>query len=391
MSLQDNQQKEPSRVLLISAEPSSNLYAERLMEEANRDSLSIDFWGVGNRRMEELGMTRLGKAEEMAVMGFQEVVKHYSFIKKVFNQVLDEVDKGGTKVALLLDYAEFNMKLAGELKKRNIKVLFYIAPQIWAWRRGRVKQVRANIEELLCIFPFEEKFYKDHNVNTEFVGHPLLDEIKDSYFSADSKFIKKQKMGYQASDQILGIMPGSRKSELALNFRCQIEAAKIVKEAHPQIQIVVLVAPVLDLDLVKSYFELGDPEIKLIQEEPFEMLQTIDFAIVASGTATLVTGLMRVPMVVMYKMKPFSAWLAKKLVSKSNPFFAMINLIFGKEVMPERFQEEASPAALAKLVEENWLDPDKYQENLNQLTQLPSLLGSKGATHRVLERLKVYL
>lgn len=380
-----------SKVLIVSAEPSSNLYAERIMEETNLRKLELDFWGIGNQKMESYGLTRLGKSEEMAVMGFQEVLKHYKDIKAVYNTVIEEVKASDTKVAILMDYAEFNLKLSKDLHELGVKVVFYIAPQIWAWRQGRVKQVKEFVDELLCIFPFEEKFYKKHNVNTNFVGHPLLDEIKDSHLDLEQKKTKRSKMGFFETDKVLGLMPGSRKSELSLNFRSQLDTAKILKGKYPNLNLVVLAAPSMDQELIKSYILGDDPDILILQDEPFEMLQVVDFALVASGTATLVTGLMQVPMLVMYKMKPVSAFLAKLLVSKNNPFFAMINLIYGKEFVPERFQGDASPKKMAKLIEKKWFDEKTYEETKVGLKELPSLLGSKGATKRVVDRLEAFL
>lgn len=377
-----------SEVLIISAEASSNLYAQRLLELSASEETKIHYWGVGNQDMIDLGFEAVGRAEDMAVMGFQEVLKHYPFIKGIYNQILDQVDQRQTKVALLMDYAEFNMKLAGDLKKRGVKVLFYIAPQIWAWRQGRVKKLKANIDDLLCIFPFEEKFYQDHGVPTSFVGHPLLDEIEEKFFDDDERKLYRMQLGLQENQKVLALMPGSRRSEISLNFRTQLDTAKLLKSQYPSLAVVVLAAPGMNLDLLKEYVLSGDPEFLFIQDRPFRMLSVCDFALVSSGTATLVTGLMKKPMLVMYKMKPLSAWLAKKLVSKNNPYFAMINLIFGKELMPEFFQEQANPQQLAKSIREQWFDSTVYENTLKELEKLPSLLGKKGATKRVLDILR---
>lgn len=377
-----------NEVLIISAEASSNLYAQRLLELSASEEANIHYWGVGNQDMIDLGFEALGRAEDMAVMGFQEVLKHYPFIKGIYNNILEQVDKRQTKVALLMDYAEFNMKLAGDLKKRGVKVLFYIAPQIWAWRQGRVKKLKESIEDLLCIFPFEEKFYQDHSVPTSFVGHPLLDEIEEKYFDLDEIKLYRMQLGIEENQRVLALMPGSRKSEIALNFRTQLDTAKLLKEKDPNVAVVVLAAPGMKLDLLKEYVKSDDPEFLFIQDRPFRMLSVCDFALVSSGTATLVTGLMKKPMVVMYKMKPVSAWLAKKLVSKNNPYFAMVNLIFGKELMPEFFQEEANPNQLAQAIKESWYEEAVYRNTLSELERLPSLLGKKGATKRVLEVLR---
>lgn len=390
MNLQDNQANSNS-ILVVSAEPSSNLYAQRMMEESNTRGLSVNFWGIGNQKMVDLGLDAVGRAEDMAVMGLVEVLKHYKDIKKIYNQVLERVDQEKPKVAILMDYAEFNLKLAKDLHQRNVKVVFYIAPQIWAWRRGRVKQVREYVDRLLCIFPFEEKFYQENDVSTEFVGHPLLDELSEELLDQETRKTKKQKLGFHADSKVLGIMPGSRKSEIEMNLRSQIDAAKTLKKNNPEVELLLLVAPNLQMDYLRSFLRDDDPQILMIQDEPFKMLQAVDFALVASGTATLVTGLMQVPMLVMYKMKPMTAFLMKKLISKNNPFFAMINLIFAREVVPERFQEEADAEKLAKLLEQRFLDKNVFEKTKSELKELPSLLGNKGATKRLVDHLESYL
>jgi lipid-A-disaccharide synthase len=389
VNLQKNQAN--NSILVVSAEPSSNLYAQRMMEEVKSRGLDINFWGIGNQKMLDLGLDAVGRAEDMAVMGLVEVLKHYKDIKKIYNRVLERVDQEKPKVAILMDYAEFNLKLAKDLHKRNVKVVFYIAPQIWAWRRGRVKQVKQFVDRLLCIFPFEEKFYNENNVQTEFVGHPLLDELSEDLLDQDAKKTKKQKLGIHADSKVLAIMPGSRRSEIEMNLRTQIDAAKLLKQNHPEVELVLLVAPNLQMDYLRSFLKDDDPQILMLQDGPFKMLQAADFALVASGTATLVTGLMQVPMLVMYKMKPLTAFLMKKLISKNNPFFAMINLIFGKEVVPERFQEEAEAEKLAALLQERFLNTEEYQKTKDELAKLPSLLGDKGATKRLVDHLESYL
>ncbi|MFK8138668.1 MAG: lipid-A-disaccharide synthase [Bdellovibrionales bacterium] len=384
------QEETKAQILIVSAEPSSNLYAERLMESFSERKIKVDFFGIGNQKMVDLGLDAQGRAEDMAVMGLVEVLKHYKDIKKVYNQILIEAKNRKPAVAVLMDYAEFNLKLAGDLHKIGVKVVFYISPQIWAWRSSRVKKINKTVDRMLCIFPFEESFYKKHSMKTEFVGHPLLAEISADLVDPKVIDLQKKRRGI-GGKKVLGIMPGSRRSEIELNLATQLEAAKLVKQKYSDVVLMLLVAPGLDLDEVRAKVPEDYPEYMIVQDEPKKMISLIDFALTASGTATLMTGLLQKPMVVMYKMKSLTAFIARRLISDSNPFFAMINLIFEKELMPERFQEAANPKALAQLIEENFLDTEKYMSLKSELELLPDKLGQGNATDSVVKILKEYL
>jgi lipid-A-disaccharide synthase len=161
------------RVLIVSAEASSALYARRLLEAWQKHDIKVSAFGVGDQKMLELGFQALGRSENMAVVGIKEVLRHYSHIKKVFYDILAECDREKPKFALLLDYPDFNFRLAKELKKRGIRVIYYISPQLWAWRKGRLSLVKKYIDKMLVLFPFEKDFYRENGVDVEFVGHPL--------------------------------------------------------------------------------------------------------------------------------------------------------------------------------------------------------------------------
>lgn len=369
-------------VLIVAAEASSSLYAQRLLESWKAQGHEVDAFGIGSRSMEKLGFRCLGRSEEMAVVGLQEVIKHFPLIKKVYHSLLDEAVARKPKFALLLDYPDFNLRLAKDLKKRGIKVIYYISPQLWAWRTGRVKQIKKNVDRMLVLFPFEETFYKDHGVTVDFVGHPLLDELPKQV--SDREFLlKKQRYGLGENDIILGLMPGSRRSEIEHHLRLQIQTAEILVKRNPRIRPVLMVAPTLDREYIKHV--MGDVRITLqiIKEDPNDMIALADVILVASGTATLMVGLLEKPMVIMYRMNSLTAWIAKKLVTKT-PFFGMVNLIMGRKVVPELFQEEANPERMAQEIEK-LLETEERAKVVGDLKQLKERLGAQGATTRVSE------
>ncbi|MES2962484.1 MAG: lipid-A-disaccharide synthase, partial [Bdellovibrionota bacterium] len=232
-------------VLIIAAEASSSLYAQRLLQAWKANGREVEAFGIGSRSMEAEGFECLGRSEEMAVVGVQEVLKHLPHIKKVFYSLLEQTEKRKPKFALLLDYPDFNLRLAKELKKRGVTVIYYISPQVWAWRTGRVKQIRKNVDHMLVLFPFEEPFYREHGVKVDFVGHPALDELPQYSTSNDLK-IQRHRFGLGDDDVVLGLMPGSRNSEIEHHLRSQLEAAALLVRRNPKIRPLLMVAPTLE-------------------------------------------------------------------------------------------------------------------------------------------------
>jgi lipid-A-disaccharide synthase len=375
-------------VLIIAAEASSSLYAQRLLELWKTAGRDIDAFGIGSRDMEKLGFECIGRSEEMAVVGLQEVIKHLPLIRNVYNKLLDQAEKRKPKFALLLDYPDFNLRLAKDLKKRGIKVIYYISPQVWAWRTGRVKAIKKIVDHMLVLFPFEEDFYRMHNVRVDFVGHPLLDELPPSRNESERK-IRRQRFGITENDVVLGLMPGSRRSEIQHHLRTQLEAAKILGKRNPRVRPVLMVAPTLERDEIKHAIGNFELPLQIIKENPLDMIDLADVILVASGTATLMVGLMEKPMVIMYRMNAVTAWFAKRLVTKTK-FFGMANLIMDRAVVPELFQEDANPERLASELQ-RLIDPENHGRVVNDLKQIKDRLGKKGATANVFRILDGYL
>jgi lipid-A-disaccharide synthase len=337
--------------------------------------------------MEQLGCTLIEKSEKMSVVGVAEVVAHWNVIKNAFNNLLATVRREKTDLAILLDYPDFNLRLARKLHQLKVPVFYYISPQVWAWRTGRVELIKKVIQKMLVLFPFEVDFYKKHNVEVSFVGHPLLDELPHSQLSSDERKIGRSKYNVREDEFLVGLLPGSRESELKNNFEVQLRAAELLSKEYPKVKFIILVAPSLEVEFVKTYIA---KDLKfnyaLIKEDPLKMIQLFDVCLVASGTATLVTALLEIPMVIMYRMNTLSAYLARKLVK--GKFFGMPNLIMDQKVVPELFQEEATAAGLAAEVKRFMLESDYYQNSKNKLKEIKTKLGSQGATVRVVDEME---
>ena len=382
--------KTEPNVLIVAAEASSALYASRLLELWKNENESIQTFGVGSQQMVDLGFEALGRSEQMAVVGIQEVIKHYGEIKEVFEKLIEMAKLRRPRFALLLDYPDFNLRLAKELKKLGIIVVYYISPQVWAWRTSRVHKIKKVVDKMLVVFPFEKEFYKRYDIDVEFVGHPLLDEIKESYF--DKKFIQtlRQRFGIDNYDNLVGLMPGSRWSELKHHLSTQIQVADKLFKQDPNLKFAILVAPTFSLSDMKSVLPETSTPIILIKDDPMIMAAMCDEILCASGTATLLVGLIRKPMVIMYKMNGLTAWLAKKFV-KNTPFFGLINIVVGQKIVPEYFQEEANPTQLSEALLKLIDSPQAREDVTRALGQAHKLLGEKGATQRVAAVLKGYL
>lgn len=379
----------PPEALIVAAEASSALYAKRLLEHWRGSENNVKAFGIGTRDMEALGFEVLGRSEELAVVGLQEVISNFGLIRRTFNSLVSEAKKRRPKFILLLDYPDFNLRLAKKLKPLGIPIIYYISPQVWAWRKSRLKHIKKYVDKMLCLFPFEKKFYEESGIDVDFVGHPLLDEIEEEYF--DPKLINdvRQRHGIENHEVVLGLMPGSRRSEIKYNLKTQLEVAEKLSSEVPGLKVILLIASTFSVEEFRSFMPDLNFSLALVQDDPFKMLRLTDAVLCASGTATLVVGLMKKPMIIMYKVNPVTGWLAKFLV-KGTPFFGMINLIFGKKVVEEYFQEEASVPHLSERVKEILVNKSKRDGIIKELSQARSLLGERGATQRVVTILDSY-
>ncbi len=377
-------------ILMVAAEASSVIYAQRILENLKAKNIDVKAFGVGSRQMEELGFERLGKSEEMAIVGAAEIISHFGLLKSVFDGLVKAATERKPKVAIVMDYPEFNLMLSKKLHALGIPVIYYISPQVWAWRKGRVHTIKKYCEKALLLFPFEIPFYSKHAVPHEFVGHPILDELDEKLLDPQYRILHRNQCGITDQEIVLGLMPGSRRLELKQHFAIQLETARQLSHQYKNLKILIMVAPSFEKEDLYPYLEDFKLPYMMIKDEPFRMIHLCDFILATSGTATLMVGLLKKPMVIIYRMKALTAIFAK-LIVRGTKYFGLVNLILQKEVAPERFQGDALPKKLVPLFQKYIDDPDYAESVRQQLGELRHHLGEKGATERVTGIIQRYL
>ena len=331
-------------------------------------------FGLGGDRLEEAGGHLVAHVRDLAVVGLLEVLKHLRRLRAVFRSVLDEVERERPAVAVLVDYAEFNLRLARELKGRGVPVVYYVSPQVWAWRRGRTRAIRERVVRMVVIFPFEEPLYREAGVPVTFVGHPLVDLARP----ADNRtaFLASQRL--DPARPVLAVLPGSRPQEVAHNLPPIAGALRLLRSGRPDLQLALAVAPSLDPGLLNRDLE-GVP-VTRVTGRTHALLSTASAGIVASGTATVEAALMDLPSVVVYRLSPLTYALGRPFVRV--PHYAMANLIAGREVVKELIQRDFRPEAVAGEVLSLLEDPVRRGAVKEGLAEVRARLGPPGASER---------
>ena len=357
---------------MIAGEASGDLHGASLIRELKKLDSSLKIFGIGGDKMQAEGMELIYHIDKMAFLGFVEVVKHLPFIKKVQRDLIDEVKKRNVKEVILIDYPGFNLSIAKKLKSLDLKLIYYITPQVWAWGKGRVKNIKELFNKVLVVFPFEEKFFKSKNVNAEFVGHPLIQEINSyNYLNRDQL---NNKFELDPAKEILLILSGSRKQEVKTIFPEAIKAAsRLVDEFDMQI----VVACSSNLD-EKVFYELTDQKnFKVIKDYTYDLLKHSKFGIIKSGTSTLEAGLMELPFVIVYKTSWLTYLIGKSLVKIKN--IGMANIVLDEQVVPELIQNQANEKNIYSTAKNILSDDGLLNRMKLRLSRIKKVLGEKNA------------
>jgi lipid-A-disaccharide synthase len=361
------------QVLISAGEASSDMYAARLAT-ALRSRVDAKFFGMGGPRMSDAGVELIADYHEVAVVGITEVLHKIPTVIGVQNRLAREAAKRGAALAILVDSPGTHLGVARRLKKADIPVGYFIGPQVWAWRAGRVRVVKRLVRRMVVIFPFEEQIYRDAGVPVDFVGHPLVDTVRATMLRAE--FAAQQ--GLDAGRPIVTILPGSRPNEIAQNYARVIGACERIAQLG-NVQFVHAAAHGLSDELFARY---AQPSIliKRVENATYNALAAADCAIVASGTATVEAALLGTPMVVVYRVAPVTASILRRMIR--TPFVGMVNLIAGRRVAPELIQDEFTPESVATEVRRLLDSPDARAEAKAGLAEVRAKLGPGGAIER---------
>jgi lipid-A-disaccharide synthase len=374
----------PIPLLLSAGEASGDMYAARLASALKR-RLDVDIFGMGGPQMRAAGVEIISDYSEVSVVGITEVLKRLPSLVRAMRHLVEEAHRRKPPLGILTDFPGFHLRLARKLRSKGIRNIYYICPQFWAWRPWRVNLVRRRFAEALCIFHFEEKFYADAGVPVKFIGHPLVGNVQATV----TRELFCRKYGLQERGQIITVLPGSRRGEIAHHLPVLIEGLReIRKRILGPPQIVVAVAPGLDAARLEKRFP-ADWQVLFIANDTYNALAAADLAIVSSGTATVETALLGKPMIVIYRLSPLTALLAKPLVKTK--FFSMVNLIAGRAVVPELIQDDFTPLRLAaeaeSLLSGSPSPNPRVSEMKRGLQEVQALLGPPGAVDRAADEI----
>jgi lipid-A-disaccharide synthase len=361
-------------VFVVAGEASGDQHAADVVAALKRRRGDLRFFGMGGPKLAAQGVELIHGAHEISVMGIAEVLPRVPRIWRVLNELVAAVEARRPAVALLVDVPDFNLRVARHLKRLGVPVAWYVAPMVWAWREGRTKVIARRVDELFCILPFEEAFLRERGVPATYVGNPVVDQLPPA--GPPEPF--RRALGLAEDRPVLALLPGSRASELRRLGATLREIGRRAREARPAVQLVVPVAPGLPRAAVEAAFSGVD--VTFIDGRATEVLGACDVAVVASGTATLEAGLMRRPLVAVYRVSPVSYWVGRALVRI--PYFCLVNLLVGRRVVPELLQGQLTVNAVLAALEPLWSGPGR-DECLAGLDELRAKLGQPGAAARV--------
>jgi len=374
------------KILIIAGEASGDLHGANLVNELRRKAPSLTYFGVGSKRMRDAGVRMLADASEISVVGATEVLTHIGAIYRVYSRLKRFLKEDRPDLIVLIDFPDFNIMLGKVAKKLGIPVLYYISPQVWAWRKGRVKKIAEIVNAIVVVFPFEVELYKAAGVDVRFVGHPLTDVVSSGY----SKIDARKYLGLDPTRRTIALLPGSRKKEITHLLPDMLEAARKLKTMFEDLQFVLPVAPTLERDFIRGHVDRSGVVVDIIDGRVYDALRASDAAIVTSGTATLETGLMGVPMVIVYRMSGLSYFIGSLIVNVDH--VGLVNIVAGKRLVPELIQQDATPQNIADAVSKMLRDPDYYKAITDGLAAVRVQMGDAGASARaaavVLELLK---
>ena len=363
-------------IMIIAGEASGDLHAAHLVKELKSINPHLEIFGIGGRKMKEAGVDVIYDIVELAVVGFVEVLKHLKVFKKVLEKLLILLDTRKPDIVILVDYPGFNLRFAKYVKEKNIPVIYYISPQLWAWGKGRIEEIKKYVAKMVVIFGFEEELYRQAGVKASFVGHPFLDIVKPVWKKEET--IKHLHLNHHSTK--IALLPGSRQKEIERHLSVMLEACEKIKIQLPDVEFILARRKELDSSIYNKIISRSTIKPHSLEDRPYEIMDISDIVIVSSGSATLETAIMEKPMIIVYKTSFLTWFLARNMIKIPN--IGLVNVVAGKKIVPELIQFNATAKNIAKetlLI----LNNKKLQKHIKEnLREVKERLGERGATER---------
>ena len=375
----------PQHFLIIAGEASGDLHGSMLVSEIKMCLPEARFTGMRGARMQKAGVDRLFGIERMGAVGFVEVLWDFIHYYNVYRTLMKEIATRSYDAIILIDYPTLNLRLAKQARRFDYPVFFFISPQIWAWRKGRIRTIRESVSKMFVILPFEEKLYLDAGVDAEFLGHPFVDLVRPSLTRKESQ----KKYSLSPKLKTIGLLPGSRMNEINSLLNVMVQAAEKIRAELGSCRFLLPVADSIDPDLIRQ--RLGDNPlgIQLIQGQSYDVMNSCDMLIIASGSATLEAGIIGCPMVIIYKLNPLTYFLAKLLVNA--PLVGLVNIVAEEEVVPELIQNQVTAENISAEVLAVLRAPEKEKAIRDRLLKIKNTLGKPGVMKVVAKRISVFM
>lgn len=374
------------RLMIVAGEASGDKHGAKLATalQTLRPDLSFEFFGAGGDEMRSAGVKTLVDAREVAIMGALEVAKALPKFLHVFRRLREAAKARKPDLVVLIDWPEFNLRLAKRLRQDGHRVVYYISPQIWAWRSYRIRGIRRDVEKMLVILPFEQDYYRQRGVEVEYVGHPLLDSVRVT--ATREEFCSKHKL--DPSKPVVALLPGSRHSELKYILPPMLETAARLQQTHPHIQLILPLARTFNGVEIAAELQSLD-NLTLIEHDTYNAVAAADLAVVASGTATLETAIIGTPLIVVYRASQLNWRIFWPLINTE--FVGMPNLIAGREIAPELLQDELNADRLSKEIVAYLDNPARLAQARSDLAEVRSKLGEANASERAANQILALL
>lgn len=362
-------------IVVITGEASGDAHAARMISELKQLRPDINVRGIGGDNMRAAGAEIMVDFSELAVMGLVEVLKRYRHIKNIFNQLLAELKANKPDLLVLVDYPGFNLKLAKQAKKMGIPVLYYISPKVWAWRAGRVKTIKRYVDKIAVLFPFEVSIYENAGVPVSCVGHPLVDAVKNTLTSKQAKI----KTGLKLNRRVIGLFPGSRRSEIDNLLPVMLDAAERIQHRNSNVDVVLPIAPGIDETYINSILAKSAVPVKVVNDKFYELTAACDAIVAASGTVTLEIALLAVPHFITYRVSPISYHILRRLIKI--PYVGLCNIVTGKPVVLELLQDDVTAERLEAELTALLADPISKTKAEKIRKEVLTALGPSGGAH----------